>query len=123
MDPKLSSMEGQVAIEILRKDSLATPVIQTDNGSAFISLEFKVVLWKNKLIHSSIHPHTPTENELIERANSMVREETDSHLMLNYQDAVHTIKEIVFWCNTKRRHSSLRYLTPRNYYRGALRIC
>ena len=40
------SMEAQVAIEILRKDSLATPVIQTDNGSAFISLEFFLVLRK-----------------------------------------------------------------------------
>ena len=40
MDAGSVSMEAQVAIEILRKDSLATPVIQTDNGSAFISLEF-----------------------------------------------------------------------------------
>ena len=36
MDAELVSMEVQVAIEILRKDSLATPIIQTDNGSAFV---------------------------------------------------------------------------------------
>ena len=118
MDAGSVSMEAQVAIEILRKDSLATPVIQTDNGSAFISLEFKVVLRENRLTHSRIHPHTPTENALVERANRTVREETDSHVMLNYQDAVNTIKEIFFWYNTKRRHSSLHYLTPRDYYRG-----
>ena len=111
-------MEAQVAIEILRKDSLATPVIQTDNGSAFISLEFHIVLRENRLTHSRIHPHTPTENALVERANRTVREETDSRLMLNYQDAVNTINEIVSWYNTKRRHSSLHYLTPRDYYRG-----
>ena len=69
--------------------------IQTDNGSAFISLEFKIVLRENKLTHSRIHPHTPTENALVERANRTVREETDSHLMLNYQDAVNEIEEIV----------------------------
>jgi hypothetical protein len=55
---------------------------------------------------------------LIERANRTVREETDSHLMLNYQDAVDTIEEIVSWYNAKRRHSSLHYLTPKDYYRG-----
>ncbi len=55
---------------------------------------------------------------MIERANRTVREETDSHLMLNYQDAVNTIKEIASWYNTKRRHSSLHYLTPKDYYRG-----
>ena len=46
MDAGSVSMEAQVAIESLRKDSLATPVIQTDNGSAFISLEFLLVLRK-----------------------------------------------------------------------------
>ena len=55
---------------------------------------------------------------MIERANRTVREETDSHLMLNYQDAVDTTEEIVSWYNAKRRHSSLHYLTPRDYYRG-----
>ena len=55
---------------------------------------------------------------MVERANRTVREETDSRLMLNYQDAVNTINEIVSWYNTKRRHSSLHYLTPMDYYRG-----
>ena len=58
MDAGSVSMEAQVAIEILRKDSLATPVIQTDNGSAFISLEFHLVLRKISL-HTAgyIHIH------------------------------------------------------------------
>ena len=73
MDAGSVSMEAQAAVEILRKDSIATPVIQTDNGSAFISLEFKVVLRENRLTHSRIHPHTPTENALVERANRTVR--------------------------------------------------
>ena len=55
---------------------------------------------------------------MVERANRTVREETDSLLMLNYQDAVNAINEIVSWYSTKRRHSSLNYLTPRDYYRG-----
>ena len=55
---------------------------------------------------------------MIEKVNKKVREETGAHVMLNYQDAVNTINEIVSWYNKKRRHSSLHYLTPRDYYRG-----
>ena len=55
---------------------------------------------------------------MIERANKKVREGTDSHVMLNYQDAVNAINEIVSWYNTKRRHSFPHYLTPRDYYMG-----
>jgi transposase InsO family protein len=118
MDADSVSIQAQIAIEKLRKDSLATPIIQTDNGSAFISMEFKIVLRENSLTHKRIHPHSPTDNALIERGNRTVREEADSRIMVNYQDAVSTIDEIVIWYNTKRRHSSLHYLTPKDYYRG-----
>ena len=46
MDAGSGGMEAQVAIEILRKGSIATLVFQTDNKSAFISLEFLLVLRK-----------------------------------------------------------------------------
>ena len=44
MDSNSVSLEAQIAIENLRKDSLAFPEIQSDNGSAFISMDFKIVL-------------------------------------------------------------------------------
>ena len=91
---------------------------KTDNGSAFLSLEFKVVLQENKLTQSMVYQNTQTKNAFIEMEKKTVREETDSNVMLNYQDAVNIIKEIVSVYNTKRRHSSLHYLTPRDYYRG-----
>ena len=58
MDAGSVSIEAHVAIEILRKDSISTPVIQTDNGSAFITLEFFLVLRKIGL-HTAgyIHIH------------------------------------------------------------------
>ncbi|MEM2615778.1 MAG: DDE-type integrase/transposase/recombinase, partial [Thermoplasmatales archaeon] len=40
MDSNSVSLEAQRAIESLRRDSLSFPVIQSDNGSAFISLYF-----------------------------------------------------------------------------------
>ncbi|MEM3192960.1 MAG: DDE-type integrase/transposase/recombinase [Candidatus Parvarchaeota archaeon] len=50
MDSNSVSLEAQRAIENLRRDSLSFPVIQSDNGSAFISLDFKIVLNNNCLI-------------------------------------------------------------------------
>ncbi|MCL5783010.1 MAG: DDE-type integrase/transposase/recombinase, partial [Candidatus Thermoplasmatota archaeon] len=61
MDADSVSLEAQAAIDRLRKDSPAEPVIQSDNGSAFISMEFKIVLKENHLTHKRIHPHTGTE--------------------------------------------------------------
>ena len=48
MDSNSVSMEAQRAIEDLKRDSLTSPEIQSDNGSAFISLDFKIVLNSNE---------------------------------------------------------------------------
>ena len=37
MDADSVSLEAQTAIETLRKDSTAEPVMQSDNGSSFIA--------------------------------------------------------------------------------------
>ena len=54
MDADSVSLEAQAAIEKLRKDSLAEPVIQSDNGSSFIAMEFKLVMGENHLTHKRI---------------------------------------------------------------------
>ncbi|EQD26896.1 Integrase, catalytic core domain protein, partial [mine drainage metagenome] len=104
--------------EKLRKDSLAEPVIQSDNGSGFISKEFKSTLRANGLPHRRIRPRTPTDNAIVERANRTVREEIESGLVTDYAEAVSSIDRTVLWYNTGRRHSSLNYLMPKDYYRG-----
>ena len=54
VDADSVSLEAQAAIEKLRKDSLAEPVIQSDNGSSFIAMEFKLVMGENHLTHKRI---------------------------------------------------------------------
>ncbi|QRF75042.1 putative transposase OrfB [Thermoplasmatales archaeon] len=44
MDADSASLEAQNAIDNMRKESLAEPVIQSDNGSSFIAMEFGLVL-------------------------------------------------------------------------------
>ena len=118
MDSNSVSLEAQKAIENLRRDSLALPVIQSDNGSAFISLDFKIVLNSNGLTQKRIHPHAPEQNGIVERANKTMREELSPLIITDYQNAQSEISRIVHWYNNERMHSSLNYLTPGDYYRG-----
>ena len=118
MDSNSVSLEAQKAIEILRTDSLALPEIQSDNGSAFVSMDFRIVLRENKLTHKRIHPHTPEQNGIVERANKTVRESISDKVIMDFDDAVREISKVVKWYNFERRHSSLQYLTPAQYYRG-----
>ncbi|BAB60022.1 hypothetical protein [Thermoplasma volcanium GSS1] len=74
MDVDSISMEAQRAIDTLRKSSLAEPVIQSDNGSSFIAMEFKHVLRENHLTQKLIRPHTQENNAIVERANKTMRE-------------------------------------------------
>lgn len=118
MDSNSVSLEAQIAVENVRRDSLALPEIQSDNGSAFISMEFRIVLKENGLTHRKIHPHTPEKNGIVERANKTMREELSGKVITDFGDAEREITKTVRRYNNERRHSSLQYLTPVQYYRG-----
>ena len=118
MDGDSVSMEAQKGIEKLRKDSLEEPIIQSDNESAFISMEFKMVLKANNLTHKRIRPHTPKDNAIVERVNKTVREQIETVLITDYEEAVESIDHTIKWYNNTRRHSSLNYLPPKEYYGG-----
>ena len=112
------SLEAQAAIDKLGKDSIAEPVIQSDNGSSFIAMEFRIVLRENHLTQKLIRPHTPEQNGIVERANKTMRESLAPVILTNYDQARHEIPKIIEYYNNNRRHSSLNYLTPVQYYRG-----
>ena len=118
MDADSVSLEAQTAIDKLRKDSVAEPVIQSDNGSSFIAMEFRIVLRENHLTQKLIRPHTPEQNGIVERANKTIRESMVPVILTDYNHARNEILKIVEYYNHKRRHSSLNYLTPIQYYRG-----
>jgi len=118
MDADSVSFEAQSAIDLLRKSSLAEPVIQSDNGSSFIAKEFKHVLRENHLTQKLIKPHTPEQNGIVERANKTVRESLVPVILIDYEQAKSEISRIINHYNNERRHSSLNYLKPIQYYRG-----
>jgi putative transposase len=122
MDGKTVSLAAQAAIERLPKGAdgqpAARPVIQSDNGSGYVSREFLVVLKENGLGHHRIRPHCPEENGTMERAYRTLREALEGEELTNYLQAQEVLAKVVRWYNEERLHSALGYLPPVVYYRG-----
>ena len=116
MDGDSVSMEAQAGIEKLRKDSIAEPVIQLDNGSSFIAMEFRMVLKQNSRTQKLIRPHTPEQNGIVERANKTIRESPVPVILTDYKRGICEMSRIIEYYNGNRRHSSLNFLTPIQYY-------
>ncbi len=122
MDGLSVSMAAQTAIETLGRDAngrpLAVPEIRSDNGSGYISKEFRVVLKENGLEHRRIQPHCPEENGLMERANRTMRESLEEGEFSNFLELEATLAAIRRRYNDDRLHSALGYLPPWEFYRG-----
>ena len=122
MDGLTVGAAAQAAIDTLPKGEdglpVAKPLIRSDNGSGYISKEFKVVLTENGLGHHRIKPHCPEENGLIERLHRTLREDLEGEDLKNLLEAKKVFARIVRRYNEERLHSALGYLTPADYYRG-----
>jgi transposase InsO family protein len=122
MDGQSVSLAAQAAIDTLPKGPdgrpAPAPEIRSDNGSGYISKEFRVVLNENGLTHQRIQPHCPEENGLIERANRTMREGLEGEELTDYLTAIRVMARLVKRYNEERLHSALGYLPPWEFYRG-----
>jgi putative transposase len=122
MDGVTVSLAAEKAIATLAKgpDGLPVdkPMIRSDNGSGYVSQEFRVVLKENGLAHHRIKPHCPEENGLMERANRTIREHLDGEELTNLVQAQAVFARIIRRYNEERLHSALGFLRPVDYYRG-----
>jgi transposase InsO family protein len=119
------STEAQRAIEEFLQErggeipEQGMPEIRSDNGSCYISRDFRAVLREHGLDHNTIKPHCPEENGIMERANRTFREALDGEELTDLYQARDVMQRIIAWYNHERLHSALGYLRPIDYYRGA----
>ena len=124
MDGVTVSIEAQAAIERFLQErggeipAEGMPRLRSDNGSCYISREFRGVLDEHGLHHHRIKPHCPEENGVIERSNRTLREALEGEELTGLLPAREVIARIIQWYNTERLHSALGYLRPMDYYRG-----
>ncbi len=92
--------------------------IQSDNGSCYISQEYKSCISNFKIDSRYIHPHCPNENAEIERYHRTLRELLDPNEAENFNDLHKLIKEQVHYYNYDRYHSAIGFITPYDKYTG-----
>jgi putative transposase len=121
MDGMSVSLAAQAAADKLKKDPVwkgILPLIQTDNGSGYISGDFDKTISGAGLFHERITPHCPEENGKVERLNRTLGEMMDDYDIDDEAHAKEVVAEVVMKYNEDRLHSALNYLTPGDYYRG-----
>jgi putative transposase len=122
----LMSMTGDTIREVTQQaliETARTPlVIQSDNGSGYISSEFRSYLLKSEIEHHRIHPHCPNENAEIERFHRTVRELVDPDDAADFKHLNELIKERIDYYNYRRYHSAIGFVTPWLKYNGKAEI-
>ena len=91
-------------------------VIQSDNGSEFISRHLDQWAYEHGVRLQFIEPGKPIQNAFIESFNSRFREEClNEHVFVSLADARRKIEQWRIVYNKERPHSSLGYLTPHEF--------
>lgn len=94
----------------------------SDNGSQFISKDFKDFIRMSELTHVKISVGYPQSNGKIERYHRTIKtEKIRQSSFLSEKDARTQIAEYVDFYNNKRLHSGIYYLTPKEVFDGNMK--
>jgi putative transposase len=111
-------------VEIVLQQALelypsAKPRIISDNGTQFISKDFKNFLSHVQLVHVRTSIAYPQSNGKIERFHKTINQEClTKKSLIDFNDAVKQINSYINFYNTQRLHSAIYYLTPEDYLLG-----
>lgn len=108
----------QEALERLAPKPMEPPRIVHDNGSQFVSAEWRSLIEASGIVDIKTRVAHPQSNGVVERLHRTHREEASLDSDTGYHEA---LDQFANWCryyNHERPHSALRYLCPIDYYRG-----
>lgn len=108
----------QASKEAIEQTGIVPESIQSDNGSCYISQEYRSLMKKLEIDHRLIHPHCPNENAEIERYHRTVRELVDVTDATTFAELEELIKERIYYYNYIRYHSRIGFIPPYVKYRG-----
>lgn len=96
------------------KESL---ILHSDRGGQYAGTKFRAIITARKLLQSMNRADNAYDNAFMESCFSRFKTELlEGGAFDNHQDAQTEIFEFIeMYYNTKRRHSSLNYLSPFNY--------
>lgn len=113
----------RVLINALRKRNLMPgmklPVIRTDNGPQFIAKLFKKTCDSWNIEHERIPVKTPNMNAYIESFHAILENECyRRNEFSNFIEVYRVVGEYMDYYNNKRRHSSINYMAPNEFYKA-----
>lgn len=112
----------QRALDTLSKGT-PRPRIISDNGSQYVSAQFKVFLRDAGCAHSKARVRHPQSNGKIERWHKTVKNECVRRTALgDLEEAQEVVAAYVLNYNTVRLHSAINYLTPADALQGLAHI-
>ncbi len=97
----------------------ARPKLINDNGSQFISLEFKKLLHKIEIQQVFTRRNHPQTNGKIERLNGLVKQEAiRPNSPQSYQEAWEVLNNYSYQYNHQRLHAGINFLRPADMFFG-----
>lgn len=118
----MNEYDVQITLQrAMEKYPEARPRLISDNGSQFLSKDFKEYLRECHLKHVRTSVNYPQSNGKIERFHRTIREEAiRKQSYVSLEDARKQVDAYVRHYNEKRLHSALHYLTPKEVFKGKM---
>jgi len=119
------TMEGlwaEVAVaKAKEKYPNANPRIITDNGSQFISKDFRELLILLEIEHTLTSPGHPQSNGKLERFHRTFKtEHVRQTAYFSFEDAKERMAKWIRYYNEQRLHGALFYLSPEDVFQGLM---
>lgn len=93
------------------------PVIRTDNGPQFVSYKFSGCCEEIGIEHERIPVKTPNKNAHIESFHRILEDDClKKYEFQSYAEAYEAVNEFMEFYNKRRIHSSLRFVSPNEFY-------